>query len=406
MKKVALFGFGVVGTGVYEIIKNRAAQLEALVGQPVVVSHVVCLNPEDFTGPEYEGTVFTKDGGPVLADPEVDVVVEVTGAVEIGRQYMVSAMEAGKAVVTANKSVVSRYFEELQEVARKNDVAFAYEASAGGAIPIIKPLKEEVYLNRISEVTGILNGTCNYVLTRMVDEGLDYEPVLKEAQKLGYAEADPTDDVSGADTMRKLRILSTLAFGDAIKEEDILLYGIDTISFADIRYLNRDNLTVKLLAKAVLNDDDSYTAVVEPTIMSQTHEYAGVRMAYNQVAIEGNHVGRLHFFGSGAGKLPTGDAIVRDVVDVLVGESRRELLNTHKLTNANDQARGYYYARVTSDSDHLDQMQRACIHASHIERKGDSLYLEFENILRKDLFALLQNHGVENKDFFVARIEA
>ncbi|NMB09703.1 MAG: homoserine dehydrogenase, partial [Tissierellia bacterium] len=346
MKNIAILGLGTVGQGVYEILKENKDKIKNLIGEDFAITTVMVNNLQKERNLD-STTTLTDNFQDILDDNNIDIVVELTGALEEGYYYIKSSLENGKDVVTANKSVISKYFVELHKIAKENNRSLLYETSVGGGIPIIKPLKEECLINDIDSIEGILNGTCNYILSRMFKENEDYDLILKDAQKLGYAEADPTADVEGLDTMRKLRILATIGFNSNIKEEDILCYGISSIKKEDINYIkNKMKSTVKLLATANLKDD-GYTAVVQPTIVAEDDYFAFVDSAFNSISFNGNNIGPLKFFGYGAGKLPTGDAVCRDIIDILLNHPTVEQdIDFKKYKNLNSMSKSNYYLRI------------------------------------------------------------
>ncbi len=403
MKKIGLLGLGTVGSGVYDIVQNRQKQLKDIVGEDVVIGKILDLRDPT---PEEDASLFTKNYDDILNDPTIDVIVEVTGADEIAKDFMIRAMEHKKHVVTANKSVISAHMEELTAIADANQVVLAYEAAVGGAIPIIKPLKEEVVLNEVNEIEGILNGTCNYILTRMINEGLEYSDILKNAQDLGYAEANPSADVDGFDTQRKLRILATLAFGGKVSEEDIEVVGITSIKKVDIDYFKTNNWTVKLIAKAHKFPDNTYTAIVEPTIVPEGHFFSSVNMAFNAVSIDGDHVGELKFYGQGAGKLPTADAVLRDVLDIYLDSHRLgHSLGDDVLENVNHKANGNYYLRASGTSSFLDDLQKEGIRARRIYRSVGNLQMVFYGISRENVYAMVEKYHMKPEDYLIARLD-
>ena len=237
MINIGLLGLGTVGQGVVEIIRKKEKDLENLLNKKIKIKKILVKNINKERDIQPSKDIITDDFKDILEDDEINIIIEVTSDLEESYGYIKDSLNKGKHVVTANKAIVSKYFEELNNLSIKNKVAFLYEASVAGGIPVLKPLKEEIALNEIDEVQGILNGTCNYILTKMFQEGLDYKEVLKVAQDLGYAEADPAADVEGHDTLRKLRILGTIALQGTILEEDIILEGIDNISSFDVEQM-------------------------------------------------------------------------------------------------------------------------------------------------------------------------
>lgn len=347
MINIGLLGLGTVGTGVVEILNERKEAIKKSTGTEIHIKKVMVNNINKPRDVDLSQIVLTQNFEDILNDTEINVIVEVTGDLESSYQYIVEGLKAGKHIVTANKAVVSKYFEEFSSLAAEKDLAFLYEASVGGGIPVLKPLREQIELNEIHEVQGILNGTCNYILTRMVHEDKSYEEVLKIAQDLGYAEADPTADVEGHDTMRKLRILATLGLQGKVTEEDVLLYGISSIGAIDIENIKRMDGTVKLIAEAK-RYEDGYTAIVQPTIVKNNNYFANVNMAYNSVAFKGNNAGELKFYGSGAGKLPTANAVLSDILDIGNHTYRKGNPLGHKsLKNLNSEIKGKFYLRVS-----------------------------------------------------------
>lgn len=354
MIKIGLLGFGTVGQGVYKILQEKREELYLSLGEEIVIKSILVRDLEKKREIEVPFEKLTKDSNQIINDEEIDVLVEVTGDVDLSYRLIKQAFESGKHVVTANKAVVSAYFEELSQKAEDYGVYFLYEASVAGGIPIIKPLIDQIRLNRINRVQGILNGTCNYILTRMTEEGLSYEEVLKEAQALGYAEADPTSDVEGLDSMRKLRILSTIALGASIKEEDIICSGIDLITDQDIDLLLKSGRKIKLIGEAK-EVQGGYQAIVQPKAVLIGNYFAGINGADNSVSIEGNHSGTLGFKGPGAGMYPTANAIITDVLDcVLLTQQKKNPLRSRELYNKNQEIRSRYYIRILRKSESLE----------------------------------------------------
>ena len=309
--KLALIGFGTVGRGAYDILKARKDILKDTVGELEIAYIVASDRSAERLGKELtEKVVTAKDYDTVLE--EVDIVAEATGAMDMAYDYMKRALEAGVAVVTANKAAVSAHFEELHGIAEEKDVPFLFEAAVGGGIPVLTPLRSLCLENEIEEVQGILNGTCNYLINAMFKEGAEYDATLSLCQKLGYAEQDPTDDVEGFDTRRKLHLLIEMAFdhvdGDAIPTRGIAQLNGDIVSF-----LKEKGQKVKLVASA-RPVEEGIEAVVEPVILDGADSLAILPDAINQVNVAGSFVGDLAFTGPGAGKEPTGNAVVADII--------------------------------------------------------------------------------------------
>ena len=314
--KVGLLGLGTVGTGVARLLLDTQGRHSLLNELQIAKVGVRSLKPRHIDLPD---SLYTTDLGSIVTDPEIDIIVEVIGGLEPARSLILQAIDQGKHVVTANKAVISRYGEEIYEAATAAGVYVMIEASVGGGIPIIAPLKQALSVNRIQAVMGIINGTTNYILTRMQNEGGDFEPILTDAQQLGYAEADPTADVDGFDAADKIAILAALAFGGRINRDDIYCEGIRNVSAADITYAENLGFVIKLLAIAQLPTGTSPAANsiqvrVHPTLVPISHPLASVNGVNNAVLVEGAPIGQVMFFGPGAGEGPTASAIVSDLL--------------------------------------------------------------------------------------------
>ena len=280
-------------------------------------------------------------------------------------------------------------------------MAFLYEASVAGGIPVLKPLKEEIALNEIDEVQGILNGTCNYILTKMFQEGLDYKEVLKVAQDLGYAEADPAADVEGHDTLRKLRILGTIALQGTILEEDIILEGIDNISSFDVEQMKKLNKTVKLIGEARILED-GFIAVVQPTIVDNNSYFASVNEAFNSVAFKGDNVGELKFYGAGAGKLPTANAILGDVLDIIMDSYRKvNPLGEKVLLNKNKTIKGKYYLRFSKIKDEI--LKEVDKISEKILAKDEFIAIETKEMELQEIYNIIESLNIKKDEYFLGR---
>ncbi len=312
--KIGLLGCGTVGTGVIKVLKENADEITPKVGAQVVISHVLVrsLNKKRDLPAD---TNITDNIDDIINDPEVDIVIELLGGIHPAREYMIKAMQAGKNVVTANKDVVAQYGKDMFDAAEKSDVDFMFEASVGGGIPIITPLKQCLTANRITEVIGIVNGTTNYMLTKMSEEDVSYDEALKAAQEKGYAEADPTADVEGIDAARKTAILASIAFNSRVTLDKVSIEGITKITPEDIAYAKELGYVVKLLSVSRENEN-GIDVRVHPALLPYTHPLAFVRNEFNAIFVRGNAVGETMFYGRGAGQLPTASAVVADVIDV------------------------------------------------------------------------------------------
>ncbi|MFO7605080.1 MAG: homoserine dehydrogenase [Desulfurivibrionaceae bacterium] len=311
---VGLIGFGTVGSGTAEVLHEQAARLEKRTGHLIRLKTVADLNVESI--PAHLGEVkLTKDVEDIFGDPEIDIVIELIGGIEPAKTFILKAIARGKHVVTANKALISQHGMEIFNAAAAQGVEVGFEASVGGGIPVIKALKEGLVANNIMSIMGIMNGTANYILNKMTDEGAPFQEVLAEAQEIGYAEADPTYDIEGIDTAHKLVILMTMAFGMHVKLEDISTEGISSIEPIDIEFAREFGYRIKLLAISV-NHGDHVEARVHPTMVPERHMLANIGGAYNGIHFNGDMVGNVLLYGLGAGKMPTGSAVAADVVDI------------------------------------------------------------------------------------------
>ncbi len=333
MKKkigIGLIGLGTVGTGVAKIINSPLGR-HPLVSQ-LELRRIAVRNLKKSRNIEIEPSIICEDPFDVVNDPSVQIVVEVMGGIEPARKIILSSIKSGKSVVTANKAVIARHGVEIANAAQSAGVYVLIEAAVGGGIPIIEPLKQSLGGNKIKKVTGIINGTTNYILSRMAKEGADYKELLKEAQRLGYAEADPSSDVEGLDAADKIAILSRLAFGGTINRELIPTKGISNLQNRDVEYAKKLGYEVKLLAIAERIDEEKNSTKsvplslrVEPTLLPLAHPLAGVNGVNNAIVVEGEPIGEVMFYGPGAGAGPTASAVVADMLNIagmkLMGEN-------------------------------------------------------------------------------------
>ena len=312
--KAALLGAGTVGGGVYKLVERRSAEMQAKVGADLKITKVMVKNLQK----KREGIpseVLTDDWEGIINDPEISIVIELMGGVEPARTYILQALEAGKNVVTANKDLLAEHGQELMEAAERNHCDICFEAAVGGGIPIIRPLKECLAGNEITEVMGIVNGTTNYILTKMTQEGWDFDDALKEAQRLGFAESDPTADVEGLDAGRKMAILASIAFHSRVTFDDVDVKGITKITAKDIQYAKEFGYTLKLLGVA-RNEEGKMEVGVSPMMIPSTHPLANVNDSFNAVFVHGDAVDDAMFQGRGAGEFPTASAVVGDLISV------------------------------------------------------------------------------------------
>ncbi len=312
MVKVAVLGYGTVGSGVVEVINTNNASIAKRVGDEVQIKYVLDLR--EFPGDPVE-KVLVHDFETIINDPEVDIVVETMGGVNPAYDFSKRALLAGKSVCTSNKELVAKHGTELMKIAKEKSINYMFEASCGGGIPIIRPINTSLTADEIDEITGILNGTTNYILSKMSTDGSDFEEVLKEAQAKGYAEKNPEADVEGYDPCRKIAILSSLAYEQFVDFQDIYTEGITKITATDIKYAKEMGAAVKLLATSRKTDKGIY-AMVSPVMIASSHPLYSVNDVFNAVFVHGNMLGDAMFYGSGAGKLPTASAVAGDVVDI------------------------------------------------------------------------------------------
>lgn len=312
MIKIAVMGYGTIGSGVVEVLDINKNNIAKRAGKEIEVKYILDLR--DFPGDPIQDKIV-HDYKTIVEDPEVRIVVETMGGVEPAYTFVKAMLEAGKHVTTSNKALVAAKGAELIALAKEKNVNFMFEASVGGGIPIIRPLNSCLTADEIEEITGIVNGTTNYMLSKMTDEGVEFEATLKDAQAKGYAEKDPTADVEGYDSCRKIAILTSLVCGQQVDFEDIHTEGITKISATDIRYAKAMGRSIKLLATSK-KTKDGYAAMVAPYLLSATNPLFSVSDVYNAIFVHGNVLGDAMFYGSGAGKLPTASAVVADIVEM------------------------------------------------------------------------------------------
>ncbi|MDR0519030.1 MAG: homoserine dehydrogenase [Clostridiales Family XIII bacterium] len=313
---IAILGLGNIGTGTYKALDMNGGHIKDTTGLDIAVKKIFEKDVDRDRGIAVDKGLFTQSEEDVFGDPDIDVVVELVGGVDFATSLMLKAMKAGKHVVTANKAALAANFEELTQTAEDCGVMLRYEASVGGGIPIIAPLTTSLLANRYDEIMGILNGTTNYILTKMSDEGRDYADVLKEAQEKGFAEADPTADVEGEDVANKLSILMSLAFGKRVPPGEIPTKGITEITKQDIDDAEKEGCVIKLVASAFRQGDGDVSCFIQPTLLNREHPLASVGNEYNAIYVKGNAVDDLMFYGKGAGPLPTASAVLGDVIEI------------------------------------------------------------------------------------------
>ncbi|WP_297813765.1 homoserine dehydrogenase [uncultured Finegoldia sp.] len=347
--KIAMMGFGTVGIGVEEILfKKRKSLLKN--NFDIQMDRVLVKNMDKQRNPHQTDLVFTDDFDEIL-NSDVSTVIDVTSGLEDTHEQIVSLMKAGKNIVTANKAVVSKYFEELSELARLNDVYFSYEASVAGAIPVIHPIMEEVFISDMNKIYGILNGTSNYILSKMENENSSYEEVLKKAQDLGYAEADPTADVGGFDAMRKIRILSSLIYNSQIDEQDIFTFGISSVTKDDFDFAKAMGCSIRLLAKSTLIGNKINISVI-PTFLKDDF-FSKTFDGTNALKVWGENFVSYEFKGPGAGKFETADAVLRDLLRILSDREMKTFCDAANCFEVQNNLKSKFYIRTTDVSDKL-----------------------------------------------------
>ena len=321
MAKIAILGLGTVGSGVAEVLSKNAASIEKKAGEPVTVKYI--LGRHDYPDSPF-GHLVVKDFSIIENDPEVTVVAECIGGATAARDYTLRALKAGKHVVTSNKEVVAEYGDEFLALAREKNLNYLFEASVGGGIPIIRPLSSCLAANEITEIYGILNGTTNYILTKMIKEGLSFDTALQQAQEKGYAEADPTADVEGFDACRKICILASLTFGRHVYPRQVPTLGITGITDRDVALAEAAGMKIKLLGRALRQEDGKVVAYVAPHLIPEDQQLAGVEDVFNGIVVRGDAIGDVMFYGRGAGKLPTASAVSADIIDAIKHKNRRQ----------------------------------------------------------------------------------
>lgn len=351
--KVAIMGFGVVGSGVGEIISGSAESLKKRCGEALEI--VKILDLRDF--PDSKFDCFTKDFNDILNDPEIEAVCEVMGGTNPAYDFTKKLLLAGKHVVSSNKELVAKHGTELLQIAKEKNVNYLFEASVGGGIPIIRPLYSSLVSNELSDIIGILNGTTNYILTRMIKEGASFEDALKGAQENGYAEKDPTADVEGFDTCRKIAILASLAFGQYVNSEDIQTEGITKITLEDVAYADEFGGAIKLVGMAKRANNGVYARVC-PVILKKEHPLSSIDDVFNGILVKGDALGDVMFYGRGAGSLPTASAVVSDVIDIAKHKNKHIILGWTEsddgyLKDADEQS-FRFYVRLSGSPDGSD----------------------------------------------------
>ena len=375
MVQVAIMGYGTIGSGVAEILDQNADQIKKGCGQDVALKYVLDLR--DFPGSPVEDKIV-HDFQVIEQDPEVSVVVETMGGLNPAYPFVKASLLAGKHVVTSNKALVAAHGTELLAIAKEKNVNFFFEASVGGGIPIIRPLYRCLKGEKIVEITGILNGTTNYILSKMDKEGASFEPVLKEAQALGYAERNPEADVEGYDTCRKIAILTAMATGKEVNYEDISTEGITKITDVDFKYADKLGTSVKLFGTSRMDGEEVH-AWVAPVMIGKDHPLYAVNDVFNGIMVKGNMLGTSMFYGSGAGKLPTASAVIADIMEAVENADHHVVLgwSSERLTIADQKTSVHrYFVRVEGTGEELEKAAASTFGNAEVV-KLDSLSDEF-----------------------------
>lgn len=367
--KIGLLGFGTVGSGVYEILNDPK-----MIKEEITIKSALVRNVEKYRAAYSDKVHFVSNADEILEDPQIDLVVEVLGGIEEPFKYISKALRSGKSVVTANKAVLAAHMEQLITLAKENNVSLLYEASVGGGIPLVKTLVESGRTNTFTEIFGILNGTSNYILTKMAWEGLTFEQALREAQEAGYAEADPTDDIDGADIARKVSVLTTTVSGRHLPVDAIPMHGIRTIRTCDMEYAKTIGCVIKMIGRAKISDKGFYCSV-EPQFVPNDSIVAQVNGAFNIGVARGNFLTEVSFYGEGAGKHATAAAVVSDILDIRAAGDRP-----------------------------LFYQERIDFSKCSVETLTGSFYIRFEKVSSEDAENLLKKHDIGYQKIDVAHI--
>lgn len=388
---VAVMGYGTIGSGVVEVLTENADVITSRVGFPIEVKKVLDLR--DFSKDPLIGTKLTADYKEIVNDPDIDIVVETMGGVEPAYTFVKEMLLAGKHVTTSNKALVAAKGAELMQIAKDKKVSFTFEASVGGGIPIIRPMFESMAGDVIDLIEGIVNGTTNFILTKMSQENMEFDAALELAQKNGFAEADPTNDIDGFDATRKIAILTSIASGHTVDFEEIDTVGIRNISSADIKYAAKMNRDIKLIARAS-RKGDSYVIRVAPYLMDRSHPLSFVSGVFNAIFVRGNMLGDSMFYGSGAGKLPTASAVVGDVIDMARNVEKNTLClwDDKKLAIADASSEESHFFIRTKEKE--EQIEKVFSHVTYVEAgvSGERGFIT-TNMKEKELSEALKNLG-------------
>ena len=387
--KIGIIGLGTVGEGVLKVLSTERDSINEKSRAYIEVKYACDLNINRNFSFNFDKSILISDYKKILEDPEIKIVVELIGGETIAKSIIIEAFKAGKSVVTANKALIAKHGVELFQIAKENKVSFLFEAAVGGGIPIITPLMESLVANTITEIKGIMNGTSNYILTKMKNENLSFDEALSIASAKGYAEADPSYDIDGIDAGHKINILASLAYGGSIKFKDMQLSGIREISTIDIFAANQLNTTIKLIASSKLLSDSSAQISVEPTLISNTEILSKVDDVYNAIETTGSYTEKTLFYGKGAGMEPTASAVVSDIVKIVTRSNIESdyFFNSTKSFNIIDsnEIKDNFYIRVSNDFD----IEKSPF---EIENEIDNFYIIIsENLSRNEIKEIIKN---------------
>ena len=393
--KIGILGLGTVGGGVWDILSTTKFQ-----EYDIKVKAALVRNKSKYISYEEQGLTLTLEPYEILNDPEIDTVVEVMGGIDKPYEYIKYALSQGKHVVTANKAVLAKHMEEFLVLAKNHNAALLYEASVGGGIPLIKPLKQNARINNFYEISGILNGTSNFILSKMSKEGLEFADVLKQAQEKGYAEQDPSDDIDGTDMARKISVLSSTIFKKHLPLEQIQINGIRHIEKQDMDIAKKAGCDIKLIARSNY-EDNNYKAAVEPVILKQNSIFAQVSDAYNIGMAKGDNLSEVSFYGEGAGRYATANAIVSDLLDIYNHEAIEHLAVDFSSTKVNP-ILADYYVRL-NDTNKIEEL-KAKLSAYNLLNLHKGAFIA-EKITSSEIKNYADEINVANQNYFIARLD-
>ena len=393
--KIGILGLGTVGGGVWDILSTTKFQ-----ECDIKVKAALVRNKSKYISYEEQGLNLTLEPYEILNDPEIDTVVEVMGGIDKPYEYIKYALSKGKHVVTANKAVLAKHMEEFLALAKNHNAALLYEASVGGGIPLIKPLKQNARINNFYEISGILNGTSNFILSKMSKEGLEFADVLKQAQEKGYAEQDPSDDIDGTDMARKISVLSSTIFKKHLPLEQIQINGIRHIEKQDMDIAKKAGCDIKLIAKSNY-EDNNYKAAVEPVILKQNSIFAQVSDAYNIGMAKGDNLSEVSFYGEGAGRYATANAVVSDLLDIYNHEAIEHLAVDFSSTKVNP-ILADYYVRL-NDTNKIEEL-KAKLSAYNLINLHKGAFIA-EKITSSEIKNYADEINVANQNYFIARLD-